>query len=144
MLQDAREADETPTINMMPMVDVILCLLIFFMTATRLYDWDENEFRVTVPTVEKARPLTSAPSDLDLVIVEAGRVRLGDAELNLSELGEELRRARERYPEQGLLIRGDGRLSYQDVADVLSVCEGARLRNVRLAVRPRGSGAEGP
>ena len=48
---------------MTPMVDVILCLLVFFMAATRLYDWDESEFVVSVPEVAEAarhrRPRTT-------------------------------------------------------------------------------------
>ncbi len=48
-----------------------------------------------------------------------------------------LREARQRYPDQGVLVRGDASLSYQDVADVLAACEAAGIRNVRLPVRPR-------
>ena len=51
MLWDRHQADELPHINMTQMVDVILCLLVFFMAATRLYDWEENEFAVNVPEV---------------------------------------------------------------------------------------------
>ena len=40
MLSSRQQNDEVPYINMTPMVDVILCLLVFFMAATRLYDWD--------------------------------------------------------------------------------------------------------
>ncbi len=61
MLSDRHQADELPYINMTPMVDVVLCLLVFFMAATRLYDWDENEFVVSVPQVAAAGPLTAAP-----------------------------------------------------------------------------------
>ncbi len=57
MLSDRPQADELPHINMTPMVDVVLCLLVFFMAATRLYDWDEREFTVNVPKVSDAAPL---------------------------------------------------------------------------------------
>ena len=62
---------------MTPMVDVILCLLVFFMAATRLYDWDENEFVVNVPEVAEAAPLTAAPDDLVLTVVKPRRGRGG-------------------------------------------------------------------
>jgi len=52
-----------------------------------------------------------------------------------------LRRARELYAEQGVVIRGDATLNYQDLADVLSACDAAGIRNVRLPVRPRDVGA---
>ena len=64
MLADRLQTDELPQINMTPMVDVVLCLLVFFMAATKLYDWDENEFPVKVPEVADAAPLTTAPDDL--------------------------------------------------------------------------------
>ena len=65
MLADRWHAEELPQINMTPMVDVVLCLLIFFMAATRLYDWDEEQFRVSVPEVANAAPLTAAPTTLN-------------------------------------------------------------------------------
>ncbi len=137
MLWDRLQADEMPHINMTPMVDVVLCLLVFFMAATRLYDWDEGQFQVRVPEVSDAAPLTSAPDDLALTIVAPGRVALGEAILDLDRLGERLREAKGHYPDQGVMIRGDAELSYQDLADVLSACDTAGIRNIRLPVRPR-------
>lgn len=137
MLASEPPADELPSLNMTPMVDVVLCLLIFFMAATRLYDWDEDQFTVSVPEVASAAPLTTAPADLNLAILEPGRVRVGDQEYDLDGLTTMLIDARKRYPDQGVQVRGDASLSYQAIADVLAACEGAGIRNVRLPVRPR-------
>lgn len=137
MLSDRHLADDPPQINMTPMVDVVLCLLVFFMAATRLYDWDESQFVVRVPEVSDAAPLTSAPEDLTLTVVGPGRVAVGATVLSLEALTQLLREARARYADQGVLVRGDAALSYQDVADVLAACEAAGIRNVRLPVHPR-------
>jgi biopolymer transport protein ExbD len=139
MLWDRHQADELPHINMTPMVDVILCLLVFFMAATRLYDWEENEFAVNVPEVAEAGPLTAAPDDLILTIVKPGQVAIGTSTraYDLPALGTVLRKSRDVYVDQGVIIRGDASLNYQDLADVLSVCDAAGIRNVRLPVRPR-------
>jgi biopolymer transport protein ExbD len=126
-----------PLINMTPMVDVILCLLIFFMVASRLYDWDDLQFKVRVPEVGNASPLTAAPEDLRLTVIEPGRVAVGREEYDLEGLREVLERARANYEEQGVQIRGDAALSFQDLADVLSACDAAGIRNVSLLVRPR-------
>jgi biopolymer transport protein ExbD len=126
-----------PWINMTPMVDVVLCLLIFFMAATRLYDWDEDQFSVRVPEVTDAAPLTPAPADLNLEITRAGEVRIGSESHDLAGLTARLRTAVASYPDQGVLVRGDAKLSYQDLADVLAACEAAGVRNIRLPVRPR-------
>jgi biopolymer transport protein ExbD len=137
MLSSRVHADELPFINMTPMVDVILCLLVFFMAATRLYDWDESEFAVTVPEVAEAAPATAAPDDLVLTIVKRGTVTIADASYDLDQLVDFLRKARAQYVNQGVIIRGDASLSYQDLADVLSACDEAGIRNVRLPVHSR-------
>ncbi|HWE37289.1 MAG TPA: biopolymer transporter ExbD [Isosphaeraceae bacterium] len=136
-LLDRRPDEELPQINMTPMVDVVLCLLVFFMAATRLYAWDEDQIIVRVPEVGAAAPLTAAPEDLALAIVKPGVVVVGDTSYDLKALTALLTEARERYEDQGVIVRGEASLSYQDVADVLSACEAAGIKNVRLPVRPR-------
>lgn len=137
MLLDRLQAEELPQINMTPMVDVVLCLLIFFMAATRLYDWDEEQYVVKVPQVAEAAPLTTAPRDLDLIVKGPGTIVVNGQTHDLDSLTAFLSDARATYADQGVLVRGDARLDYQDVADVLSACESAGIRNVRLPVRPR-------
>ncbi len=137
MLASRVLSDELPVVNMTPMVDVILCLLVFFMAATRLYDWDESEFVVNVPEVTEAAPATAAPDDLVLTVVKSGNVSVGETTYHLDQLVNFLSEARARYINQGVVIRGDASLAYQDLADVLSACDEAGIRNVRLPVRSR-------
>jgi biopolymer transport protein ExbD len=144
MISDHAQVDELPFINMTPMVDVVLCLLVFFMAATRLYEWDENEFGVSVPEVAEAGPMTAAPDDLTLTVVRPGLVALGETNHDLAALEALLRQAHARYAEQGVVIRGDASLAYQDLADVLSACDAAGIRNVRLPVRTRDAQASPP
>ncbi|MFM7131611.1 MAG: ExbD/TolR family protein [bacterium] len=138
-------ADEQPYINMTPMVDVILCLLVFFLAATKLYDWDQAELPVQVPEVGSARPATEPPDDLQVAILSPGLVNVRGQTYDLKKLTELLTDSRTRYEDQGVLIQGDARLTYQDVADVLAVCDVARIKSVRLAVKPTvQAGSGGP
>ena len=130
-------AEEQPYINMTPMVDVILCLLVFFLAATKLYDWEQSELPVQVPEVSSARPATEPPDDLEVSIVRAGLVDVRGQSYDLKTLASVLSEAKARYEDQGILIKGDAQLTYQDVADVLSACDVARIRSVRLAVKPK-------
>jgi len=144
MLASRNQPDDAPVINMTPMVDVILCLLVFFMAATRLYDWDESEFVVSVPEVAEARPASAAPDDLILVNAKRGVVSIDESAYNLEQLENRLRAAKEQYANQGVVIRGDASLAYQDLADVLATCDLAGIRNVRLPVRSREPVPENP
>lgn len=142
MLSDRLNQEEYPHINMTPMVDVVLCLLIFFMVATRLHDWDENQFNVKVPQVGSSAPLTQAPEDLTLTIVRPGQVEMLGAVHDLAGLTAALKDAHARFADQAVQIRGDGALAYQDLADVLAACDEAGIANVRLRVRPKADAAQ--
>jgi len=144
MLASRSQVDELPVINMTPMVDIILCLLVFFMAATRLYDWDESEFTVHVPEVAEAAPLTAAPDDLVLTVINRGVISVSEKSYNLDQLVSLLRDAKRNYLNQGVVIRGDASLTYQGLADVLSACDEAGIRNVRLPVRTRDQQAPSP
>jgi biopolymer transport protein ExbD len=144
MLATRNQADELPVINMTPMVDVILCLLVFFMAATRLYDWDESEFLVKVPEVGEAAPATAAPDDMVLTVMKGGVVLVGQSPYNLPQLVALLHQAKGQYINQGVVIRGDATLPYQDLADVLSACDEAGIKNVRLPVRTRDAVPDSP
>jgi biopolymer transport protein ExbD len=97
-------ADEQPYINMTPMVDVILCLLVFFLAATKLYDWDQAELPVQVPEVGSARPATEPPDDLQVSILSPGLVNVRGQTYDLKKLTELLADSRSRYEDQGVLI----------------------------------------
>jgi biopolymer transport protein ExbD len=62
---------------------------------------------------------------------------VGEKNYNLDGLAALLREARGQYVNQGVVIRGEASLTYQALADVLSACDAAGIRNVRLPVRSR-------
>jgi biopolymer transport protein ExbD len=94
--------------------------------------------------VAEAAPLTAAPDDLILTVMKRGAITVGETSYNLDQLVTLLRNAREGYANQGVVIRGDATLTYQGLADVLSACDEAGIRNVRLPVRTRDREAPSP
>ena len=134
MLTSKAQEYEPLFINLTPMIDVILTLLIFFMAATKLYDWSEQKLDVQVPTVLAAKPLTEAPREITLKITQDGGVVFDDELLSVNDVVGRLRSARENYPDQTVVIRGDGRVAYQRVAEVMSACESAGISHLAVSV----------
>jgi biopolymer transport protein ExbD len=134
MLTTKTQEHEPLFINLTPMIDVILTLLIFFMAATKLYDWSEQKLDVQVPTVLAAKPLTEGPREITLKITHDGGVVYDDELLSVGEVVGRLRTARENYPDQTVVIRGDGRVAYQRVAEVMSACESAGISHLAVSV----------
>ena len=135
MLHSKTNAEESLFINLTPMIDVILTLLIFFMAATKLYDWDEQKLDVQVPVVSSAQPLTDTPDDVKLRISREGTIAYNDDIIDLVEVKDRLRVARRNYPEQGVMIRADGRVEHQKVAEVMSACHAAGIGRILFSVR---------
>ena len=123
---------EEPYLNLTPLVDVILNLLIFFMLGTS-FAKDEHPFNVELPSVSHAPSLTAPPDDITVNVFANGRVEVAGKEVSLSQLEQILKEAHSRFDGQGVLIRGDKKGEYQGVMNVLSVCQRAKIRNYSLA-----------
>ena len=144
MLSARTQQEEPLFINLTPMIDVILTLLIFFMAATKIYDWNEQKIDVQLPEVGAARPMTEAPAEIELKITQEGLVAYRGEVLSLAEATDRLRTARQNYPDQAVIVRGDGRVVYQKVADVLSACEAAGITHLAVSVHEVRTDQSGP
>lgn len=127
---------EDPALNLTPMVDVVLNLVMFFLVTTHFSKAEEQQqFPVELPRVTSAQPLTGLPDELVINIARDGSMYLGQQPRTEEELTVELRAAAARYSEQSVLIRGDADGLYQPVMTVLNICHEAGLKNLRLANR---------
>ena len=125
---------EEPYLNMTPLVDVILNLLIFFMLGTRFAE-EERQFDIQLPSVSHAQPLTAPPDEIVINVFPDGHLVVNQETLSAARLEKLLKTAHERYADQAVLIRGDGNGTYQSIMDVLSVCQHANIHNYSLATQ---------
>jgi biopolymer transport protein ExbD len=126
--------DELPAMNLTSMVDVLLLMLIFFMVGTQFVD-DERNIDLQVPEVSEAGALSSAPEKRVVNVDRAGRITLERNEVTLDELTRRLAAARGEYSELGVIVRGDGAVDLQSVANVLSACREAGISDMGISVR---------
>lgn len=125
---------EEPYLNMTPLVDVILNLLIFFMLGTRFAE-EERQIDIQVPSVSQAQPLTAPPDDIIVNVFPDGHLVVNQETVSPAKLEKLLAGAQQRYADQSVLIRGDGKGTYQSIMDVLSICQRARIHNYSLATQ---------
>jgi len=128
------QALDEPQLNLTPMIDVVFNLIIFFMVGTRFADL-ERQFDVQLPRVSAAQPLTNPPDEIVVNVFKDGRIMVNRSPMTIAELEAALRAARDRYPDQAVLVRGDGQGIYQSVMDVLGACQKAGIRNFSLAAQ---------
>lgn len=125
---------EEPGLNLTPMVDVVMLLMIFFMVGTQFIR-RESQYEIQLPKVTEAQPLTALPDELVVSVAENGTIYLGGQVRSVEELEADLRQAQDRYADQVVVIRADENVPYQHVMTVLNICKRARITNIQLANR---------
>lgn len=128
-------ADEQPTLNLTPMIDVVFLLIIFFMVGTKFSEL-ERKIALRVPEVNPSETLSAAPEPRVVNVYRNGVVALDGEPITLPDLRNRLQAGQSQYRKLGVLVRSDGQVDFQRVAEVLAVCKQADVRQLGIAVRP--------
>ena len=126
--------DDEPTLNLTAMLDVMFLLIIFFMLGTRFTD-DERKLGLMVPEVVDRGALTAGPARKEVNVFRDGTITLDRTAVTLDQLTTRLAGARRQHGELGVLVRGDARGEFQNVASVLTACKRAGVRELGITVR---------
>ena len=119
-------------INVTPLVDVMLVLLIIFMVAAPL-------MTVGVPLdlpQTRAAQLNVDQKPITLSIRQSGSVYLGESELKDDEIVPKLNGAARSGAEERVFVRGDKRVDYGRVAQVMAIVTGGGFKRVALVTEP--------
>jgi biopolymer transport protein TolR len=119
-------------INVTPMVDVMLVLLIIFMVTAPLI---QQGVKVNLPEA-KAAPVEAAEKKLVLSIDAQHRVYIGEAEVALAELEAKLAANAKAQAEKELYLHADRDVPYGVVVDVMAAAQRAGITNVGMITDP--------
>ena len=125
---------DEPQLNLTPMIDVILTLVLFFMVASKFTE-AEQSIDIKVPTVSSQGALTAAPEPKIVNVMPTGQVLLGADPVTLEQLESHLAAARESYRKQSVLVRGDRAASHGLMTDVYDACRRAGISEMRISVK---------
>jgi biopolymer transport protein ExbD len=126
--------DETPSLNLTPMIDILFLLIIFFMVGTKFAEW-ESKLTLKVPQVKQVGALAPAPEKRVVNVYQDGRISLDREFVTVDELTGRLRTVREQYSGIGVVVRGDAEGAFQNVATVLGACREAGITDMGISVR---------
>jgi biopolymer transport protein ExbD len=130
---------EEPSINLTSMLDIVMLLIIFFMVSTKFAE-EERQTGIQLPSVSENFALSGQPDEIVVNVDVHGQIKVHDEELAPDSLKVMLNAARSVFPNQAVVIRGDGRCEYQLVMDVFSICKEVGIKNVSVAHVPKTRG----
>jgi biopolymer transport protein ExbD/biopolymer transport protein TolR len=118
-------------INVTPMVDVMLVLLIIFMVITPML---QNKVAVDMAKVDNPTPMPDADKEDAIVvaITRDGGLYLGQNKVALSELGNNVREKLADTPGKQIFIRADARAQFLAVEDAIDAVRTTGVDDVGL------------
>ena len=124
-------------INMTPLVDVMLVLVVIFILTAPLM---ASSIRLDLPRGEGATP-GAAPQFVMLVVDATGQAYLQDEPLSQAALAERLRRIGAEQPDTEVQLRADTAVPYGRVVEVMGAAHAAGLQRIGFVAEPSGAGA---
>lgn len=126
-------------INMTPLIDVMLVLLVIFMITAPLMG---SSLKLDLPTADGAQP-SDAPQTLAVAIDPSGLLYVGDEAVQLTELASRAAAAAHSNPATELQLRADKGVPYGRVAEVIGAVQKAGLSRIGLVTETAGAADAG-
>ena len=125
--------DEPPSINMIPIIDILFNLIIFLLVGTEFASLERN-IALRVPEVTDQGALRPPAQRQVVGVHQDGSLTLNGAPVTLEQLTGRLASARSPSGDLGVLVRGDGHGRFQRVAEVLNACKQAGIQELGISV----------
>ena len=130
----ARTAKDDPEINLIPMIDVLLVIIIFLMLTTTYAKY--AELKINLPSAD-AEKMPERANEVDVVVSAGGQYLVQRKPVqfrSVADLAEELRRASAGMKQAIVVINADNNATHQSVIRVMDAARQAGIGQVVFAV----------
>ncbi|QWT46196.1 ExbD/TolR family protein [Azospira inquinata] len=134
---------EEPEINLIPMIDVLLVIIIFLMLTTTYAKFSGLE--INLPTADSTQS-PDQPNEVNVAITAAGQVLVNKEPLANSEvagIAEALHRAAGTQKDPLIVIDADAKTTHQSVVDVMQAAQTAGYPHISFATQTPSGGQGG-
>jgi len=132
--QRGRDRDE-PEINLIPMIDVLLVIIIFLMLTTTYAKFSGLE--INLPTADSSKQVEQ-PNEIDVAVTANGQVLINKSPLTAADvksIAEALQRAAGQRPDPVIVINADAKATHQSVVDIMQAAQTAGYPHISFATQ---------
>lgn len=137
-LERTRGAQPMSEINMTPLIDVMLVLLVIFMLTAPLLT---ASLKLNLPKAEGAQPQQPNPKALALAVQASGQLGWNDEVISLDEFKQRLQPLKGKAADTEVHLKADRDVPYGRVAEVLGLLQQSGLRRIAFVTQPVGADA---
>jgi biopolymer transport protein ExbD len=126
---------EEPEINLVPMIDVMLVILIFLMITTTYSKY--TELQINLPTAD-AEKQPQRPNEISVVVSAQGQYTINKASVaftSIDQLAQEMRRAGGNLKDPIVIISADAKATHQSVVRVMEASRAAGLSQITFTTQ---------
>jgi biopolymer transport protein TolR len=123
-------------INVTPLVDVMLVLLVIFMVTAPII---QQGVQVNLPQA-KAGAIAGSDELLIVTIAKNDKIYLNDNEITVAELGKKLEAVKKLQPDKQIYLRADQDVRYGVVMRTIAQIKQAGIERLGMVTRPPGDG----
>lgn len=127
-------------INMIPLIDVMLVLLIIFMITAPLFT---HSIKIDVPRVS-SQATEQDPESIDLAIKATGEMYWNNEPVDMDGLGDKMRQLVVAQEDNviNLRIRADGETHYEHIAQIMAAARNTGVKRLGFITTPAVDGVE--
>ncbi len=141
-MQFARKPRRRPFINIIPLIDVLVVLLIFYI-ATTVFKRSQPKISIVVPNSTRAAATHEATPAIIYVTADS-KMYLEDQPVDPDQLGDILKGKLAADPAYKVALKSDTKAPFGLIVKVLDAAHTAGIPNIDTFANPAGTGAGGP
>ncbi|MGC4062023.1 MAG: biopolymer transporter ExbD [Aquabacterium sp.] len=124
--------DVVSDINMVPLIDVMLVLLIIFILTVPVLT---HSVKLDLPRVDNT-PNVVKPDTVNLSVTTDGSVFWNEDKLDEAQLAQRLEAAAKQQPQPEMVVRGDRKVEYEYVTKVMAAVQKAGILKLGFITQP--------
>jgi biopolymer transport protein TolR len=134
-LERTQSSKPMSDINMTPLVDVMLVLVVIFIITAPLMT---SAIKLDLPKTEAAK-LADAPKFVAIVVDKSGQIFLNDQVTSLTQLTDSLSKTAQVSKDTEVQLRADEAVPYGKVVEVMGVAQKAGLSRIGFVAEPKSA-----